>query len=204
VSDGRLFEAAIRKAYPGLVSGIKDKSKWLMIQATSNPKFGDYQCNSPMSLHKMLKDKMGGDAPKAPREVAQKIIECLPTNKVLSKCEIAGPGFINAYLSNELIAGMFGKILSGNMEMPNVSKQNIVVDFSSPNIAKEMHVGHLRSTIIGETLCRAFEAFGHKVNPRPRASFRHNPKHQTLDALNRRSQGREHRNFQLPVPNSEF
>jgi len=82
----------------------------------------------------------------------------------LSKTEIAGPGFINAHLDPQWVAKQFAQILKDGPGAPIVDAQNIVVDFSSPNIAKEMHVGHLRSTIIGESICRVLEFCGHKVS----------------------------------------
>jgi hypothetical protein len=107
-----------------------------MITPTTSNKFGDYQCNSPMSLHKSLKESGAQDAPKAPRDVAMKIIECLPQNKLLSKCDVAGPGFINAYLNVDVLASMFADILKDGVKMPPCDQTNVVVDFSSPNIAK--------------------------------------------------------------------
>ena len=89
-----------------------------------------------MSLHKTIKESGAQDAPKAPRDVANKIIECLPQNKLLSKCEVAGPGFINVYLSEDVPAAMFADILKDGVKMPAVEKTSVVVDFSSPNIAK--------------------------------------------------------------------
>ena len=80
------------------------------------------------------------------------------------KLEIAGPGFINVTLKNDFILGTVDNILRKGVLPPGVGKQKrVVVDFSSPNIAKEMHVGHLRSTIIGESLCRLLEYVGHDV-----------------------------------------
>uniref|UniRef100_A0A7S4JEK2 arginine--tRNA ligase n=1 Tax=Guillardia theta TaxID=55529 RepID=A0A7S4JEK2_GUITH len=117
-----------------------------------------------MAIHKILKDKGVADAPKAPRDVSARIVECIPKNKVLLKTEIAGPGFINIFLDPAFIAESFAKILKNGPQPPASQPQEVVVDFSSPNIAKEMHVGHLRSTIIGESICRVLEFCGHRVH----------------------------------------
>jgi arginyl-tRNA synthetase len=162
VTVSRIFEAAITAAFPDLVSAL-DKDQWLKINPTSDAKFGDYQCNSAMVIHKFLKDH-GDTSCKAPRDVSTKILESMGQNEVLVKTEIAGPGFINAYLNPQWVAAQCAKILKDGPGVPSVETQNIVVDFSSPNIAKEMHVGHLRSTIIGESICRVLEFCGHRVS----------------------------------------
>lgn len=128
-----------------------------MIVPTSNPKFGDYQANVAMSLAK----KLG----KAPRAVAQELIEKLDVADLCETPTIAGPGFINlalkpAYLETRLSA-MEADVRLG-IEAVKAPKR-VVVDFSSPNIAKEMHVGHLRSTIIGDSIARVLEFQGHDV-----------------------------------------
>lgn len=118
---------------------------------------GHYQCNSALRFAKLLKMK--------PRDVAEKIIEALPSKEIFSKIEIAGPGFINFtfhtnYLSSRL--DMQGKDpFLGARAIGE--KKRIIVEFSSPNVAKELHVGHLRSTIIGDSLARLFEFLGHDV-----------------------------------------
>lgn len=82
----------------------------------------------------------------------------------LWQCEVAGPGFINIHLSTPYVAKLVTDIILNGVHPPDVGrKQRVVVDFSSPNVAKEMHVGHLRSTIIGESLCRLLEFVGHDV-----------------------------------------
>jgi arginyl-tRNA synthetase len=135
-----------------------------MVTPATKPEFGDYQCNAAMSLSK--------SAGLNPRECASKIVEGLQTsipnfNDVMETPEIAGPGFINlkfkeGYLANA--AKIMADDAAGRLGIPQTStKQKIIVDFSSPNIAKEMHVGHLRSTIIGDTLSNLLEFKGHNV-----------------------------------------
>lgn len=123
----------------------------------SNPKFGDYQANVALSLSK----KLG----KQPRAIANGIVEKLDVSQICEPPEIAGPGFINlklqkAYLERQL------RVIQPDSRLGAVVTKNPrkeVVDFSSPNIAKEMHVGHLRSTIIGDAIARILEFRGHDV-----------------------------------------
>ena len=83
---------------------------------------------------------------------------------VVWQCEVAGPGFINVFLTPSFVSRLVSDILINGVRPPPVERKlRVVVDFSSPNIAKEMHVGHLRSTIIGETICRLLEFMGHDV-----------------------------------------
>ena len=128
-----------------------------MVVPASNPKFGDYQCNVAMSLAKKLKDK--------PRAIATQIIENLDITDFCLPPEIAGPGFINLTLKPEYLEAHLQQIIKDERLGITATKnpQQIVIDFSSPNIAKEMHVGHLRSTIIGDSLARVLEFQGHDV-----------------------------------------
>ena len=123
----------------------------------NNPKFGDYQANVAMSLTKPLKQN--------PRAIATAIVENLDVSDCCLPPEIAGPGFINLrfqprYLETQLKLVHDSDRLAIN---PVPEPQKVIVDFSSPNIAKEMHVGHLRSTIIGDSIARVLEFVGHDV-----------------------------------------
>lgn len=123
----------------------------------SNPKFGDYQANCAMALAKRLKDK--------PRAIAENIVANLDVADICEPPEIAGPGFINLRLQTGYLEAQLQAIASDERlgVVLVASPQKVIVDFSSPNIAKEMHVGHLRSTIIGDSIARVLEFVGHDV-----------------------------------------
>lgn len=128
-----------------------------ILGTASNPKFGDYQANVALPLAK----KLG----QPPRKIAEQIVQNLSVEKLCEPPEIAGPGFINltlnpSYLEAQLQAMQADERLGVQAVS---SPQKIIVDFSSPNIAKEMHVGHLRSTIIGDCIARVLEFQGHDV-----------------------------------------
>ncbi|XP_071950290.1 arginine--tRNA ligase, cytoplasmic-like [Antedon mediterranea] len=149
----RIFCTAIHNAYPQLQNPPV---------AITPGKNGDYQCNSAMAMSGMLK-VVGVKS--APRDVAQEIMKEIPTNDIIEKMDIAGPGFINIYIKRSFVAPLISDILTDGVKPPPVGiKKRICLDMSSPNIAKEMHVGHLRSTIIGEGLSRLLEFVGHKVS----------------------------------------
>jgi arginyl-tRNA synthetase len=122
---------------------------------SKNSDFGDYQINGAMGAAK----KMG----LAPRLIAEKIVGALELQGIAQKIEIAGPGFINIFLDPAWLANQLMKF-SAQLNQPPLSQpQTIVVDYSGPNLAKEMHVGHMRSTIIGDAVVRALEYLGHTV-----------------------------------------
>ncbi|XP_034936777.1 arginine--tRNA ligase, cytoplasmic [Chelonus insularis] len=149
-----LFAEAIRKAY----SDITDPP--VVISLAGNPEYGDYQCNSAMALCKLL-GAQGKKAP--PKTIATNIVSNLSSSPLIDKVEVVN-GFINIFLSREYAKNTLTNLLKlGKALPPEVQKQRILVDFSSPNIAKEMHVGHLRSTIIGDSICRLMEYLGHDV-----------------------------------------
>ncbi|XP_050308145.1 arginine--tRNA ligase, cytoplasmic isoform X2 [Anthonomus grandis grandis] len=151
-----LFLGAIQAACPDIAEPPVD-----IALSSANSKFGDYQCNSAMSLANMYK-QIGKKVP--PREISAKIVENLPPHELIDHVEIAGPGFINIYLSKEYVRKAISSILLNGVQPPPLQRKlRVLVDFSSPNIAKEMHVGHLRSTIIGDSICRLLEFLGHDV-----------------------------------------
>ncbi|MGH1484591.1 MAG: arginine--tRNA ligase [Cellvibrionaceae bacterium] len=120
------------------------------------PSFGDYQANGAMAAAKA----MG----KNPREIAQVIIDHLDLDNIADKVDIAGPGFINIHLNTEWLAQQVEALrASPKQAIKADSPQTVVIDYSSPNLAKEMHVGHLRSTIIGDALARILECQGNTV-----------------------------------------
>lgn len=114
--------------------------------------FGDYQANGAMAAAKAMKTN--------PRGLAQSIVNNLDLSGVASKLEIAGPGFINIYLDNDWLAS---QLLNHSGRSETEQAQTVVIDYSSPNLAKEMHVGHLRSTIIGDAIARVLEFRGDQV-----------------------------------------
>jgi arginyl-tRNA synthetase len=137
------------------VCGIKE-AKGQVIYA-SRPEFGDYQANGVMAVARQLRQN--------PRDLATQVINALKGNSLIARAEVAGPGFINIYLNDDLLAAKASACLSdpSALIVPSQHPQTIVVDYSSPNLAKEMHVGHLRGTIIGDSLVRILEVLGHCV-----------------------------------------
>ncbi|TWT76618.1 Arginine--tRNA ligase [Planctomycetes bacterium CA13] len=129
-----------------------------MIRSTNDPKFGDYQANCAMPLSKQL----GG---KKPRELAAEIVEQLKVDEFCDPPEIAGPGFINLRLKNAFLLDQLRAMLVDDRCLVSKveSPRRIIVDFSSPNVAKPMHVGHIRSTVIGDSLARTLRFLGHEV-----------------------------------------
>ncbi|GFR83245.1 arginine--tRNA ligase, cytoplasmic [Elysia marginata] len=148
-----IFGLAIYSAFPEVPNPT------ILVMPSS--KFADYQCNSAMSIAQQLGTITGQK--KNPREVAQAIVKELPESEFFEKIEIAGPGFINITLKKEFVLKEIGFLLTQGVKPPKLDKKRVVIDYSSPNIAKEMHVGHLRSTIIGESMSRLLEWVGHDV-----------------------------------------
>ncbi|NMH65198.1 arginine--tRNA ligase [Shewanella salipaludis] len=128
----------------------------IQVDRTKDKSHGDLATNLAMMLTKV--------AGKNPRELAQLIIDNLPASSHVAKVEIAGPGFINFFIDENALANQLQTALEDeHLGIALPEPQTVVVDYSSPNLAKEMHVGHLRSTIIGDSVVRTLEFLGHKV-----------------------------------------
>lgn len=122
----------------------------------SRPEFGDFQANGALAAAKAMKVK--------PRELAERILASAQLDGIVARAEIAGPGFINLHLADDFLARLLDDLGHAHRLCPPVERpQRILVDYSSPNLAKEMHVGHLRSTIIGDAVVRVLEYLGHEV-----------------------------------------
>ena len=160
---------ALQAAFPEIVSTSKAGNNELdpQIVPASKAEFGDFQVNCALSLAKVFKQ--------SPREIAQSIVNNLINNdefnKICAPPTVAGPGFINLTIKTECLIAEIQKCLKDDrLGIPLIQDTEsgalnspVIVDFSSPNIAKEMHVGHLRSTIIGDSLARILEFRGYKV-----------------------------------------
>ena len=139
------------------VSGLADCDPNVI--TASKPEFGDYQSNGIMSIAKKVAVN--------PRQLASDVVEKITAdaNPLIAKLEVAGPGFINIHLSDTALMQRASEIQNDTRKLiPTTNKvDKIVVDYSSPNLAKEMHVGHLRGTIIGDCLARVLERQGHEI-----------------------------------------
>ena len=134
-----------------------------LLAPAQNQKFGDYQSNAAMGLAKLMSDKTGQKI--NPRDIAEQIKARLRLGNKASQVSIAGPGFINVRLSPTWLAGQLQAVAADERlgVQTTGGRQKVVVDYSGPNIAKQMHVGHLRSTIIGDAIARVLAFQGHEV-----------------------------------------
>lgn len=128
-----------------------------LVGPAANARFGDYQANGVMAAAKAARAN--------PRELAAKVVEALDLADLAEKVEIAGPGFLNITLSRAFLERQSARAAADDHldVAPADAPQTVVVDYSGPNLAKEMHVGHLRSTIIGDALANTLEFLGHTV-----------------------------------------
>ncbi len=152
----QLITDRLSEALRGLTSTPEQYSS--MIRSTTDPNFGDYQVNCAMPLAKNADGKN-------PREVATEIVANLKIDDLCESVDIAGPGFINLKINDEYLTQSLANMLTDErcLIAPVTQPKNIVVDFSSPNVAKPMHVGHIRSTVIGDSLARTLRFLGHNV-----------------------------------------
>ncbi len=153
-----LLQILQRKFHDALSGLVDDPAPYAgLVKPAQDPKFGDYQANCAMSLAKVLG--------KQPRVVAQEIVQRLDLGDLLEPPEIAGPGFINLRLRTDWLAARVQEMARGDRlgVEPVKPPRTYVIDYSSPNVAKPMHVGHLRSTIIGDSLARLLRFLGHHV-----------------------------------------
>ena len=144
------------KIKQAMIAAGADAQCEALVRQSGKVQFGDYQANGIMPAAK----KLGLN----PREFAQSVLDKADLQDIAEKTEIAGPGFINIFLKNSWLAENINRAVQDpKLGVHNPEKQTVVVDYSSPNVAKEMHVGHLRSTIIGDAVVRTLEFLGNHV-----------------------------------------
>lgn len=144
----RILKNAIEKAFPN------KELKPIEITIATNEKFGDFQSNFAMMNSKII----GGN----PRKIAEDLVNNIPENDIIEKLEIAGPGFINIFLKNSYVSEYVRKMTTEKYQFTELNTDgDIIIDYSSPNIAKRMHIGHLRSTIIGDSVKRLCNFLGY-------------------------------------------
>ena len=146
-----IVKGAFEKAFPG------ENFDFVRVLPATDPKFGDYQCNDALKVCKKFGMK--------PRDVAQKVVDALSGNTVFEKIEIAGPGFLNLTVSTAWLNAQLTTLSTAqHLSIPQIGAgKKVVVDYSSPNAAKQMHIGHIRSTVIGCAIDRIFRALGYDV-----------------------------------------
>src|SRR4051794_17072423 len=153
-----LLKERFRPALATLVTEQAKVSELLsLVRPAQDAKFGDYQANFAMPLGKQLG--------KPPRDVAAEIIAKIKIDDICQSPEIAGPGFINLRFHDDWLAEQLNRAVHDERLgiQPAANPRTVVIDYSSPNVAKPMHVGHIRSTVIGDSLCRTLRFLGHRV-----------------------------------------
>ena len=154
-----LLRIRLEKLFKDAVKSIRpDFEDWgkLVLQPATDEKFGDYQTNFAMTASKIFRQP--------PKVIAENLINAVSENNIAEKIEVAGPGFINIFIKKEALAETVGKTLAENWDFSHINTDGtVVIDYSSPNIAKPMHVGHLRTTIIGDSIKRIMKFVGYNV-----------------------------------------
>ncbi len=145
-----------RQAFLDIFGPLPAATK-LGVTATATPEHGDYQCNQAMTLAKALQTR--------PRDIATRFVETAKTPPLIERLDVAGPGFINYHLDRRVMARTLGvRTIDGTVPLPDVGRdRTVILDYSGPNVAKPMHVGHIRSTVIGNALHRMYKALGYRV-----------------------------------------
>jgi arginyl-tRNA synthetase len=152
--------AEVRALVAPALAGYPDPAELLLtVKPAADPKNGDFQANLAMGLAKKL------NRPKEAKEIAAEVVSKLPTGGMVQSAAVAGPGFINLRLSDSWLANKLHQVAADERlgVAPTTSPRSFVIDLSGPNVAKPLHVGHLRSTIIGDALVRLLRFLGHTV-----------------------------------------
>ncbi len=151
-----MLAAWLRQAFEAAFGGGQDWAA-VRVQPATDPRFGDFQCNDSMQAAKLLR--------RPPRAVAEAVLAAAALPPMLAKAEIAGPGFINLTVRPEWLAEQAAALSAApRFGIPDVGAgRTVVLDYSSPNVAKPMHIGHIRSTVIGNALDRIYRALGYRV-----------------------------------------
>ena len=147
------LDAAFRKAFPDL----DPAALRVTIAPTAQAEFGDYQCNAAMGLARTLRRR--------PADIARAVADAAPAEPAVARVEVAGPGFLNLFLADAELAVATATLgADERLGVPAAGAgRTVLLDYSSPNVAKPMHVGHIRSTVIGNALDRLHRFLGYRV-----------------------------------------
>ena len=127
----------------------------MIVKVSDRPDLSHYQCNEAFNIARKLKEN--------PKVIAEKITSILKENEIFSDVFVAGPGFINFIIKDSLLIKNVEELYSSKLDSKVENKKKIIIDYGGPNVAKPLHVGHLRSAIIGEGLKRLAKELGHEV-----------------------------------------